>query len=374
MATNSLNLHSTGVSVNLNNGGTLSSATQIQSNSVSKNSSTANFQITINIANAMSGIAYDSITSIRLSFKAKDSRTVNSWANGSLYGRYYDASGNLQTSAEMNGSSIGHNNSTVTSHSMTLSASQCIRNGEVNLILQAKNNQNSGSVTFTFYEISIVITYVEHSHSYSGKITKQPTCTSTGIKTYSCPCGDSYTETLSMSDHTEVKIPAVSPTCISTGLTEGKKCSVCETIITPQQIVPKIEHSYTSVVTPPTDTLSGYTTHTCSVCGDTYKNSYVHRIIVKVNNNSYGTVIGAGDYADGKTVTLTAISNEDCIFVSWNDGTTKPSKAIIVTGNATYTAYFKFNAIYVDTTQSSVVIIDTQEASEILVDTTKVYG
>ncbi len=34
-------------------------------------------------------------------------------------------------------------------------------------------------------------------------------------------------------------------------------------------------HSYTDVVTPPTCANQGYTTHTCSKCGDTYKDSYV---------------------------------------------------------------------------------------------------
>ncbi|MBR3973073.1 MAG: hypothetical protein IKJ99_03865, partial [Oscillospiraceae bacterium] len=36
----------------------------------------------------------------------------------------------------------------------------------------------------------------------------------------------------------------------------------------------KCEHSYTSVVTDPTCTEKGYTTHTCDKCGDSYKDSY----------------------------------------------------------------------------------------------------
>ena len=36
-----------------------------------------------------------------------------------------------------------------------------------------------------------------HTHSYTGKITKQPTCGATGVKTYTCSgCGHSYTETI----------------------------------------------------------------------------------------------------------------------------------------------------------------------------------
>ena len=33
-----------------------------------------------------------------------------------------------------------------------------------------------------------------HSHSYSSTVTKDATCTETGVKTYTCTCGDSYTK------------------------------------------------------------------------------------------------------------------------------------------------------------------------------------
>ena len=35
-------------------------------------------------------------------------------------------------------------------------------------------------------------------------------------------------------------------------------------------------HSYTSVVTNPSCTEKGYTTHTCDKCGDSYTDSYVN--------------------------------------------------------------------------------------------------
>lgn len=40
-----------------------------------------------------------------------------------------------------------------------------------------------------------------HTHSYNGTVTQQPTCGSNGVKTYTCSCGDSYTESISGGEH-----------------------------------------------------------------------------------------------------------------------------------------------------------------------------
>lgn len=74
-----------------------------------------------------------------------------------------------------------------------------------------------------------------HTHSYSSSITKQPTCTSTGVRTFTCSCGSSYTES-----------------------------------------IPATGHKYTTTVIAPTTTEKGYTLHKCSVCGDSYKDNYIN--------------------------------------------------------------------------------------------------
>ena len=54
---------------------------------------------------------------------------------------------------------------------------------------------------------------------------------------------------------------------------------------TGETTAPTCEHSYESVVTDATCTEGGYTTHTCSLCGDTYTDGEFYRDGVKVITN-----------------------------------------------------------------------------------------
>ena len=70
----------------------------------------------------------------------------------------------------------------------------------------------------------------KHTHNYTGSITKEATCTEAGVRTYTCSCGDSYTES-----------------------------------------IPATGHSYASKVTKAaTTTEEGIMTYTCSKCGHSY--------------------------------------------------------------------------------------------------------
>ena len=113
-------------------------------------------------------------------------------------------------------------------------------------------------------------------HSYN-KVVTEPTCTEKGYTTYTCSvCGDTYVaDYVDALGHTVVVDPAVAPDCTHTGLTEGSHCSVCNAVLKAQETVPATGHSYNKVVTAPTCTEKGYTTYTCSVCGDTYVADYV---------------------------------------------------------------------------------------------------
>ena len=56
-----------------------------------------------------------------------------------------------------------------------------------------------------------------HEHSYTPEVTQKPTCTEQGVITYSCSCGDSYTETADAEGHSWVTDDTGRMTCSSCG-------------------------------------------------------------------------------------------------------------------------------------------------------------
>ena len=65
-------------------------------------------------------------------------------------------------------------------------------------------------------------------------------------------------------------------------------------------------------------------------------------ISTSVNNNSMGSVTGAGTYNKGESVTLTAVANEGYKFLSWGDGVTdNPRTVIAEEDQVIYSAIFQ---------------------------------
>ena len=59
----------------------------------------------------------------------------------------------------------------------------------------------------------------EHTHSYTESITTTATCTEAGVKTFSCTCGYSYTETIEATGHVDTTTTTTDATCTVDGST-----------------------------------------------------------------------------------------------------------------------------------------------------------
>ncbi len=75
-------------------------------------------------------------------------------------------------------------------------------------------------------------------------------------------------------------IPAVDATCTETGLTAGKKCSVCGTVMSGVAEIPASEHSWSTDFQPGTDTHWQYCMNDCG----TKQNEAAHTFVEKVDN------------------------------------------------------------------------------------------
>lgn len=105
-----------------------------------------------------------------------------------------------------------------------------------------------------------------HTHSYSSKVTQAATCTEKGVKTYTCSCGKSYTESIKATGHSYSAKTTKEPTCT----TEGVKTFSCKCGNTYTEAIKAKGHSHTVTDSKKaTCTADGYTKYACA-CGDTY--------------------------------------------------------------------------------------------------------
>lgn len=131
-----------------------------------------------------------------------------------------------------------------------------------------------------------------HTHTVGTDmiIVKEPTCAEEGQGHIFCSeCGD-IVNTISIpktDNHTLITIPEVKATCESTGLTEGKKCSVCDKLIVSQYEIPIKAHTY-----------SNNDDDTCNVCGYVRKVDCRHKSVLVIwGKQATCTEVG---YTDGQ--------------------------------------------------------------------------
>ena len=122
--------------------------------------------------------------------------------------------------------------------------------------------------------VTVVDETAAHTHQYDeGVVTKEPTCTEDGVKTFTCSCGNTKTEVIEKLGHSIVN-EHKDATETEPGY-DREVCSRCGTIVKEAEI--PVIHSHVwdnGEVTAPTCTEKGYTTYTCEVCGETKVDDY----------------------------------------------------------------------------------------------------
>ena len=120
-------------------------------------------------------------------------------------------------------------------------------------------------------------------HSYGAWTqTKAPTCTAKGTEVRTCTrCNATETRDVEALGHNTTHHAAKAATCTEIGWEAYDTCSRCN--YTTYKEIPATGHHHNAVVTAPTCTEKGYTTHTCT-CGNSYVDSYTNAL-----GHSYGT-------------------------------------------------------------------------------------
>lgn len=116
------------------------------------------------------------------------------------------------------------------------------------------------------------------------------TCTE---KAVCSACGEEYGDLVA---HTPETLPAKAATCTESGLTDGEKCSVCGDILTAQEEIPALGHSFGewTMTREPTHSAEGEEQRICSRCGEAETQS-----VPALEGLSGGEIAGA---AVGSTV------------------------------------------------------------------------
>lgn len=112
------------------------------------------------------------------------------------------------------------------------------------------------------------------SHTWdSGKVSKKPTCTETGIKTYTCTnCGTTREETIESTGHLHKETKdQKAATCTEDGYTGDIYCSDCGTKLESGTVINKLGHTWDNgvITKEATETEEGVKTYTCKTCGAT---------------------------------------------------------------------------------------------------------
>ena len=170
----------------------------------------------------------------------------------------------------------------------------------------------------------------EHTHSYQSAVTKEATCTEKGIRTYTCSCGNKYTEELAVLSHKY--IVKVSPATVKNNGKIQQSCQVCSAagsasvIYKPRKLtLNKTDFSYDGKVKTPSVTVKDSQGNSLRKGTDYQikypkgrKNPGVYSVAIVLQGNYSGKMTGSFTIRPKNTSLKKVAAKSKGMQVTWN--------------------------------------------------------
>ena len=154
-----------------------------------------------------------------------------------------------------------------------------------------------------------------HVHKFDeGTVTTAPTCTTEGVKTFKCQCGETKTEEVPALGHDKENVEAKEATCTEKGWKAYEKCKRegCD-YSTYEEIAAKGHTEGTPVTTAATCTAAGSTVVKCTVCNEVISTTPIEKLEHTSNDGvvtTEPTCTEEGEKTFSCTVCNTVLSTE----------------------------------------------------------------
>lgn len=188
-----------------------------------------------------------------------------------------------------------------------------------------------------------------HEHVWGeGAITTRPTCTTPGVKTYTCSvCQKTKTEEIPATGHQHTEVRNVKEaTCKEEGYTGDTYCTDCGEKLSDGKILPKKDHDYeVKEHKDATCTKAGYTLFICKNCGDEKREEIpaAGHLHTEIKNAKKATCMKAGYTGDmyckdcGEKISSGEVIAK--LAHTWDEGNVTKEADCKETGVKTYTCH-----------------------------------
>ena len=208
----------------------------------------------------------------------------------------------------------------------------------------------------------------EHIHEYQSYVTKEATCLEAGEITYSCECGDVYTEEIPATGHQNIEIKnAKNASCSLEGYSGDEYCADCGTLLEEGRVIEKTDHMWNEgqITTDTTCTEEGIRMFTCIFCGITKTEAIAatgHKA-TEVRNKKNATCVSEGYSGDEYCADCGTLLEEGQVIEKtdhmWNEG------QITTDATCTEEGIRMFTCIFCGITKTEAIAATGHKATEV---------